>query len=113
VPGFLFAVAHGGKVQKLHCVQVDDQFKPIAGTEFELDAQLLLLAMGFVHPVHKGMLKSLGVDLDQRGNVRANMQDYQTSLPKVFSPATCAAASRWWRGRSTKAGCVRGCSTSI
>jgi glutamate synthase (NADPH/NADH) small chain len=74
-----------GKVQKLHCVQVDDKFKPIAGTEFELDAQLVLLAMGFVHPVHEGMLKSLGVDLDQRGNVRANMQDYQTSLPNVFS----------------------------
>ena len=61
-----------GKVQKLHCVQVDDKFKPIAGTEFELDAQLVLLAMGFVHPVHEGMLKTLGVDLDQRGNVRAN-----------------------------------------
>jgi glutamate synthase (NADPH) small chain len=74
-----------GKVQKLHCVQVDDKFKPIAGTEFELEAQLVLLAMGFVHPVHEGMLKNLGVDLDQRGNVRANMQDYQTSLPNVFS----------------------------
>ena len=61
-----------GKVQKLHCVQVDDKFKPIAGTEFELDAQLVLLAMGFVHPVHEGLLKTLGVDLDQRGNVRAN-----------------------------------------
>jgi glutamate synthase (NADPH/NADH) small chain len=74
-----------GKVQKLHCVQVDDKFKPIAGTEFELDAQLVLLAMGFVHPVHDGMLKTLGVDLDQRGNVRANTHDYQTSLPNVFS----------------------------
>ena len=74
-----------GKVQKLHCVQVDDKFKPIAGTEFELDAQLVLLAMGFVHPVHDGMLKTLGVDLDQRGNVRANTQDYLTSLPNVFS----------------------------
>ena len=74
-----------GKVQKLHCVQVDDKFKPIAGTEFELEAQLVLLAMGFVHPVHEGMLKTLGVDLDQRGNVRANLPDYQTSLPNVFS----------------------------
>src|SRR5438105_2008626 len=55
-----------GKVQKLHCVQVDDKFKPIAGTEFELDAQLVLLAMGFVHPVHDGMLKSFGVDFDAR-----------------------------------------------
>jgi glutamate synthase (NADPH/NADH) small chain len=55
------------------------------GTEFELDGDLVLLAMGFVHPVHEGMLKSLGVDLDQRGNVRANTADYKTSLPKVFS----------------------------
>ena len=76
---------HDGKVAKLHCVQVDDKFKPIAGSEFDLDAQLVLLAMGFVHPVHEGLLKTLGVDLDPRGNVRANTADYQTSLPKVFS----------------------------
>jgi glutamate synthase (NADPH) small chain len=74
-----------GKVAKLHCVQVDDKFKPVAGTEFELDAELVLLAMGFVHPVHEGLLKSLGVELDPRGNVRANTADYQTSLAKVFS----------------------------
>jgi glutamate synthase (NADPH) small chain len=74
-----------GKVAKLHCVQVDDKFKPVPGSEFELDAQLVLLAMGFVHPVHEGLLKTLGVDLDPRGNVRANTTDYQTSLPKVFS----------------------------
>ena len=46
-----------GKVTKLHCVQVDDKFKPIAGSEFELDAELVLLAMGFVHPVHEGLLE--------------------------------------------------------
>ncbi|CCD83869.1 Glutamate synthase [NADPH] small chain, (NADPH-GOGAT) [Bradyrhizobium sp. ORS 285] len=74
-----------GAVKKLHCVRVDAQFKPIAGTEFVLDADLVLLAMGFVHPVHEGLLKSLGVDLDPRGNVKANLSDYQTSLPKVFS----------------------------
>jgi glutamate synthase (NADPH/NADH) small chain len=74
-----------GKVQKLHCLKVDDKFKPLAGTEFELEAQLVLLAMGFVHPVHEGLLKLLGVDLDQRGNVRANMVDYQASLRNVFS----------------------------
>ena len=74
-----------GKVQKLHCVHVDDKFKPIPGTEFELDAQLVLLAMGFVHPVHEGLLKTLGVDLDPRGNVRANTADYLTSRPNVFS----------------------------
>jgi glutamate synthase (NADPH/NADH) small chain len=74
-----------GKVEKLHCVQVDDRFKPLPGTEFDLDAQLVLLAMGFVHPVHEGLLKTLGVDLDPRGNVRANFTDYQTSRPNVFS----------------------------
>ena len=74
-----------GKVAKLHCVRVDDTFKPLPGTEFELNAELVLLAMGFVHPVHEGLLKRLGVELDQRGNARANTADYQTSLPKVYS----------------------------
>jgi glutamate synthase (NADPH/NADH) small chain len=74
-----------GKVGKLHCVKVDDKFKPLPGTEFVLDAELVLLAMGFVHPVHEGLLKTLGVDLDPRGNVRANTSEYRTSLPKVFS----------------------------
>lgn len=74
-----------GKVTKLHCVKVDDKFKPLPGTEFTLDAELVLLAMGFVHPVHEGLLKTLGVELDQRGNVRASLQDYRTSQAKVFS----------------------------
>lgn len=74
-----------GKVAKLHCVRVDDKFKPLPGTEFALDAELVLLAMGFVHPVHEGLLKTLAIDLDQRGNVKANTLDYQTSRPNVFS----------------------------
>jgi glutamate synthase (NADPH) small chain len=74
-----------GEVKKLHCVKVDEKFKPLAGTEFELDAELVLLAMGFVHPVHEGLLKTLAVELDQRGNVRANLSDFQTSRPNVFS----------------------------
>src|SRR5205807_7349466 len=74
-----------GNVQKLHCVQVDDKFKPVPGSEFELDAQLRLLAMGFVHAVHEGLLKTLGVDLDQRGNVRDHRADYQSTLRKVLS----------------------------
>ncbi len=45
----------------------------------------MLLAMGFAHPVHEGLLKLLSVELDQRGNVRANTTDYQTSRPNVFS----------------------------
>jgi glutamate synthase (NADPH/NADH) small chain len=74
-----------GRVKQLYCVHVDDKFKPIAGTEFELDADLVLLAMGFVHPVHEGMIKSLKLDLDQRGNVKADTNAYRTSLAKVFS----------------------------
>src|ERR1700753_2145600 len=68
-----------GKVKKLHGVQVDDKFKPIAGPEFELEADLVLLAMGFVHPVHEGLLKSLGVELDPRGNVKDDQIAYTTS----------------------------------
>jgi glutamate synthase (NADPH/NADH) small chain len=74
-----------GEVKKLHCVHVDDKIKPIAGTEFEVDADLVLLAMGFVHPVHEGMIEELGIALDQRGNVKADTLAYQSSNPKVFS----------------------------
>ncbi|MGH6765928.1 MAG: glutamate synthase subunit beta, partial [Bradyrhizobium sp.] len=90
-----------GRVAKLHCIQVDDKFKPVAGTEFELDAQLVLLAMGFVHPVHEGLLKTLGVDLDPRGNVRANTSDYKTSQPNVF------AAGDMRRGQSLVVWAIR------
>ncbi|MBN8957667.1 MAG: glutamate synthase subunit beta [Rhizobiales bacterium] len=74
-----------GRVQKLRCVRVDEKFKPIPGTEFDLRADLVLLAMGFVHPVHEGMLKALDVALDPRGNVAADTRAYQTSVPKVFT----------------------------
>ena len=74
-----------GRVTKLHCVRVDPKMQPISGTEFEIKADLVLLAMGFVSPVHEGLLKALGVVLDARGNVRAGTNDYRTSLPKVFS----------------------------
>ena len=74
-----------GEVTTLHCVKVDAAMKEIPGSEFELKADLVLLAMGFVHPVHEGMLKALDVKLDPRGNVDANVMNYKTSLPKVFS----------------------------
>ncbi len=74
-----------GDVKKLHCVRVDGRMQPIAGTEFELKADLVLLAMGFLGPVQEGMLVSLGVKLDGRGNVEANMMNYKSSLSKVFS----------------------------
>ncbi len=90
-----------GQVKKLHCVKVDDKFKPVAGTEFELDAELVLLAMGFVHPVHDGMIKSLGLELDPRGNVKADTSAYQTSLAKVF------AAGDMRRGQSLVVWAIR------
>ena len=74
-----------GTVKKLHCVRVDGKFQPIPGSDFELKADLVLLAMGFISPQQDGMLKSLGVAFDSRGNVLANMNDYKTSLPKLFS----------------------------
>ena len=90
-----------GKVKKLHCVRVDGKIKPIPGTEFELDADLVLLAMGFVHPVHEGMIKSLGLELDQRGNVKADVLAYQSSNPKVF------AAGDMRRGQSLVVWAIR------
>jgi glutamate synthase (NADPH/NADH) small chain len=74
-----------GKVKTLHCVHVDGKMQPIIGSEFAIKADLVLLAMGFVHPLHEGLLRTLGVELDQRGNVRAATSDYQTSLAKVFT----------------------------
>ncbi len=74
-----------GKVTALHCIRVDDRMKPIEGTEFAIPADLVLLAMGFVGPVQDGMIKDLGLDLDKRGNVAANVNDYRSSNGKVFS----------------------------
>jgi glutamate synthase (NADPH/NADH) small chain len=74
-----------GRVTRMHCVRADASFKPIPGTEFELKADLVLLAMGFVHPMHEGLVAELGADLDGRGNVKASTDNYRTSIPKVFS----------------------------
>jgi glutamate synthase (NADPH/NADH) small chain len=90
-----------GQVKKLHCARADAKFQPIPGTEFELDADLVLLAMGFVHPVHDGMIKTLGLDLDPRGNVKADQIAYATSQPKVF------AAGDMRRGQSLVVWAIR------
>ena len=82
-----------GKVEKLHGIRVewvsDDKggmkMQEVPGSEFELEADLVLLAMGYLHPVHAGMLAELGVEFDPRGNVKADTQKYQTSVPKIFS----------------------------
>ena len=50
-----------GFIKKLHCIKVDDNYKPVLGSEFQLKADLVLLAMGFVSPVYDGMVKEFGV----------------------------------------------------
>jgi glutamate synthase (NADPH/NADH) small chain len=78
-------MGENGAVKAIECVRVDQKFQPIPGTEFELKADLVLLAMGFVAPVQEGMLKALGVKLDGRGNVEANQIAHKTSVEKVFA----------------------------
>jgi glutamate synthase (NADPH) small chain len=90
-----------GQVKKLHCARLDAKMQPIPGTEFEINADLVLLAMGFVHPVQDGMIQSLGLKLDPRGNVAATTDDYRTSLDKVF------AAGDMRRGQSLVVWAIR------
>jgi len=85
-----------GKLAGLKCAKVawdkDDkgrwQMSELPGSEFTLEAELALLAMGFLHPVHEGMLKELEIDLDARGNVKGSTEGphaYHTSITGVFS----------------------------
>jgi glutamate synthase (NADPH/NADH) small chain len=83
--GTLNFSGENGHVKTLKCARVDNKFKPIPGTEFDLKADLVLLAMGFVHPVHEGMIQSLKLELDPRGNVKADTTSYRSSNPKVFA----------------------------
>jgi glutamate synthase (NADPH/NADH) small chain len=82
---------HDGQVTALHCHKVEwvsDQgrwvMKEVPGSEFTLKADLVLLAMGFVHPIREGLLQELGIAIDERGNVKATVEDYRTSVGKVF-----------------------------
>ena len=78
-------------MRKLHGVRLEwtkdangrPQMVEIAGSEFEIECELVLLAMGFLGPERAGMLEDLGVRLDQRGNVDVGA-DYQSSVPGVF-----------------------------
>ncbi len=90
-----------GKVEKLHCIRVDEKMNRIEGSEFELKADLVLLAMGFVSPVHEGMISELSVDLDKRGNVLANDREYRSSRGKIF------AAGDMRRGQSLVVWAIR------
>jgi glutamate synthase (NADPH/NADH) small chain len=75
-----------GNVRQLHAVRVGPppDFKPQPASEFTLEADLVLLAMGFLGPVRNGMLDQLGVKLDARGNV-ATDENHMTSVPSVFA----------------------------
>lgn len=90
-----------GRVKSLKCVRVDDKMQPVPGSGFELKADLVLLAMGFVNPVHEGMVESLSVGLDARKNVAANTNDYRTSVAKVY------AAGDMRRGQSLVVWAIR------
>ena len=98
-----------GRVTTLHAVRLEWQkdargaFSPreVPGSEFDVPADLVLLAMGYLHPVQKGMLEQLGVTLDGRGNVKADTSRYQTSNPKVF------AAGDMRRGQSLVVWAIR------
>jgi glutamate synthase (NADPH) small chain len=81
-----FTGDENGNVKQLHAVRVGPppKFEPVAGTEFTLDADLVLLAMGFLGPVRNGMIEQLGVKLDARGNVAAD-ENYMSSVPGIFA----------------------------
>jgi len=85
-------VGEDGKVTGINLVRVEwsqqdgrQVMKEIPGSEFFVKADLVLLAMGFVHPIHQGLLAELGVTLDARGNVETTHSQYQTSVDKVFT----------------------------
>ncbi|GAA0530214.1 glutamate synthase (NADPH/NADH) small chain [Rhizomicrobium palustre] len=86
-------VGEGGKVKGLECVRVEWKSDasgrkmpvPVEGSEFTLEADLVLLAMGFTGPRRSGLLEQASVELDPRGNVKANVEDYKTSTPRVFA----------------------------
>jgi len=82
-----------GQLEQLHAVRLDwSQFyengrpimREIEGSEFDVDADLVLLAMGFLHPEHKGMVEDLALELDPRGNIKAD-ENKMTSRPGVFT----------------------------
>jgi glutamate synthase (NADPH/NADH) small chain len=86
-------VGEDGKVTAIQCTRAEMvkgedgrvAIQPVAGSEFEIKAELVLLAMGFLGPKKDGLVEQSGVELDPRGNVKATMTDYRTSVPRVFS----------------------------
>ncbi|MCW8915156.1 MAG: glutamate synthase subunit beta [Magnetovibrio sp.] len=93
-----------GNLKAAKCVRVewkDGAPVEVTGSEFEIPCERAFLAMGFVHPIHEGMIEELGVDKDDRGNVGANTEDYKTSVDKVF------AAGDMRRGQSLVVWAIR------
>jgi len=81
-----FSGDEAGNVKQLHAMRVGEppKFEPVPGSEFTLEAELVLLAMGFLGPVKTGLVEHLGVALDARGNIAADAS-YMTSVPGVFA----------------------------
>ena len=77
------------KIVNLEWKTTDDgrpaHFVEVAGSETEIKCELALLAMGFVHPQHDGLIKQLNVELDERGNVKASERSYLTNIQKIFT----------------------------
>lgn len=96
-----FVAGEDGKLTALRCYQVDGKFRKIECSEFELDADLVLLAMGFTNPVREGLLEQLDIALDERGNILANTKCYRTSSSKIF------AAGDMRRGQSLVVWAIR------
>ncbi len=105
-------MGEAGQLKALKCIKVewqqDDkgqwQMSEVAGSEFELEAELATLAMGFVHPVHEGMIEELGIELDGRGNIKGDTEGknaYRTSIDGVF------AAGDMRRGQSLVVWAIR------
>jgi glutamate synthase (NADPH) small chain len=103
------AIGENGEVKALDCVRVDwsrgsdgrMQMTEIEGSRFELRADLVLLAMGFLGPLRAGLLQQSGVTLDPRGNVKADTRDYRTSVDRIF------AAGDMRRGQSLVVWAIR------
>ena len=87
------AIGQNGRVISLECVRLEwitgpdgrQQQAEVAGSEFHLEADLVFLAMGFIGPRKAGLVEQVGAALDPRGNVKANVIDYKTSVPNIFS----------------------------
>lgn len=94
-------IGDGGVVKEIQCHRLDEKMQKVEGSEFTLKADLVLLAMGFVHPVLEGMIAELGLAIDPRKNVAANTLDYKTSVEKVF------AAGDMRRGQSLVVWAIR------